>query len=160
MIKLNTRKFQQMLHLMHIFYRAKSEVGNISPSVQKIFRKMQKYVTIFVYFGGPWIYFWKYWKTVRFERDILLHPCFGQRNILDTDISPLVQKCTRNCITVLKSGLFLAVYLMWLSHAITWPFSKCFQILYIFALFLPFLTFFALFCHFSKKLHTCSYFLE
>ena len=128
---------------------------------------MQKYVTIFVYFRGPWIFFWKYWKTVRFERDILLHPCFGQRNILDTDISPSVQKCTRNRITVLKSGLFLAVYLMWLSHAVTWPFSKCFQILYIFAQifkyfcpFLPFLTFFAHFCHFSKKLHTCSYFPE
>ena len=135
-----------MLHLMHIFYRAKSEVGNISPSVQKIFRKMQKYVTIFVYFGGPWIYFWKYWKTVRFERDILLHPCFGQRNILDTDISPLVQKCTRNCITVLKSGLFLAVYLMWLSHAINHlTFFKMFS---NFVHFCPFFTFFNIFCPF------------
>ena len=135
-----------MLHLMHIFYRAKSEVGNISPSVQKIFRKMQKYVTIFVYFGGPWIYFWKYWKTVRFERDILLHPCFGQRNILDTDISPLVQKYTRNCITVLKSGLFLAVYLMWLSHAINHlTFFKMFS---NFVHFCPFFTFFNIFCPF------------
>ena len=58
-------------------------------------------------------------------------------------------------------GLFLAVYCVQQSHAITCLFSKYFQILHIFCpsfqIFCPFLTFF---CLFSGKSHGCPYFQE
>ena len=56
---------------------------------------------------------------------------------------------------------FLAVYCMQLSHAITCPFSKYFQILYSFPqVFKYFALFLTCFCPFSENLLACPYFLE
>ena len=58
-------------------------------------------------------------------------------------------------------GPFLAVYCVQQSHAITCPFSKYFQILYIFAQISKYFALFKhFFCPFLGKSHACPYFLE
>ena len=62
---------------------------------------------------------------------------------------------------VVSSWPILAVYCVRLSHAITFLFSKYFQILYIFAQIFKYFVLFELFlCSFSEKSHPCSYFAE
>ena len=69
-------------------------------------------------------------------------------------------------ITLQRTGPILAVYCVQQSHAVIFPFSKYFQILYTFAqifkyfaVFYPFIIIFIFFCTFEKS-HACPYFLE
>ena len=59
-----------------------------------------------------------------------------------------------------KPGPILAVYYMQLLHAITCSFSKCFQILYIFAQIFKHFVPFSIFLPFFENLQPCPYFLE
>ena len=54
---------------------------------------------------------------------------------------------------VKDAGPVLGVYCMQLSHAITCPFSKYFQISYIFAQIFKYFAFSKFICPFSEKLH-------
>ena len=56
--------------------------GNISPSVQKMYQKMQKglkfyFLVIFFYFWGP---FWKYLKSINISTDVLIHANISKNN--------------------------------------------------------------------------------
>ena len=63
-------------------------------------------------------------------------------------------KLLLNLINLMVPGPILAVYCMRLSHTITCPFSKYFQVLYIFA------QIFKYFSFFLKNHNSCPYFLE
>ena len=56
------------------------------------------------------------------------------------------------------SGAILEVYFVLLLHAITYPFSKYFQVLYIFAQIFKYILSTFL-CLFSEKSHPCHYFI-